>query len=272
MKLGLLVVDDFLNDPWTIRRQALRGEFGPQEYRGHSYSGISRDHSLAPWPLIEGALGNPITPVLSFFRLALEDDQPTTFIHADTGVEGATHAGVLYLTDPGIPHFQGTAFWSHRELGWDRLPSSPEIAIQGHSPDEAFFERLNREGQEEAFWHLDSMISGKFNRFIIYPVELFHSRFPRQMFGEGKEEGRLIWCSFFRASTPEDSREVPPQTDKDSPRGVGGVQRSLQTFSDRGPRSRDPQAFLGQPKRASAPGESFPAPRAGEDRFRSHLP
>jgi hypothetical protein len=198
VRTSLLVVDNFLKNPDAVRRRALACDFSPREYKGHVYNGISTDYVFSPWPLVAKAVGFKVRPAISFFRLGLAGDTTTTFIHADTAVDGAAWAGVLYLSAPDCKAFSGTAFWRHNKLGWDRLPSSATIEAQtGRAADEAFFDSLNEDGQGEDAWFMNGFVSMKSNRFVAYPTNLFHSRYPRETWGNEKSEGRLTWVCFF---------------------------------------------------------------------------
>jgi hypothetical protein len=198
LKTSLLVVDNFLKNPEAVRRRALACDFSPREYKGHEYNGITTDYAFAPWSLVEKAVGFKVRPAISFFRLGLAGDTTTTYIHADTAVDGAAWAGVLYLPAPECTAFSGTAFWRHNEYGWDRLPPSHVIESQtGAEADDAFFDSLNADGQTEDAWFMNGFVSMKSNRFVAYPTNLFHSRFPRDTWGKEKSEGRLTWVCFF---------------------------------------------------------------------------
>lgn len=196
MTQRLVVYDDFLASPDRVRAHALRQSFAPQSYKGHEYNGIGSDYKFCPVASISKAVGFEAVPVLNFFRLGLAGDRTTTYIHADTGVDSATWAGVLYLSEPPSPAV-GTAFWTHRELGWDALPDAEGFEAAEITPDDRFFANINEDGQGEVAWAMNGFVGMKYNRFLAYPTNLFHSRFPRDTWGTEKSEGRLIWVTFF---------------------------------------------------------------------------
>lgn len=167
---------------------ALGVDYAPREFKGHAYNGIGLAGIKDADRVIASAIGLEVDLVMQFFRLNLADDQPTTYIHADTGV-GASHAALIYLSDPQDCR-GGTAFWRHRSLGWDRLPA-------GFVPNETSAKNLNTDGDDEGKWQMDSLVGMKFNRMAIYPTAMFHSRYPREAFGDTPESGRLIWVGFF---------------------------------------------------------------------------
>lgn len=184
----ITVVDNLLPDPHAVREAALLQEFGPREYAGHVYQGIATGFDLPAAMLVARALGVPqesIRPAVQFWRLGLDGDDTTTFIHAD-GI-AAAWAVVLYLSEPGAP-LAGTAFWRNRRLGTDAL--APDLPAEE-------YDRINAEGHDEGAWEMTSLIGQRMGRMVIYPTCLFHSRHPRRAWGTTAAEGRLVWVTFF---------------------------------------------------------------------------
>lgn len=194
------MVDDFLPGPeaLALRERALAGGFHTVEHGGVHYHGIGVDLESDLYFGLTGRLqaevGFTVEHKLSFFRLNTRHDLPSTYIHADSAE--AEYAAVLYLTLPEQCR-GGTAFWRHRESG----TVQPQM--------DANARRLNEDGLDEGKWELMFMAGMAFNRVIVYPGALFHSRYPQQTWGEGPEDGRLIWCCFFneagRGSGHEDT-------------------------------------------------------------------
>lgn len=182
---SVLLVDDFCKHAQAVRDHALTLDFGPQEYKGHVYNGIGLYH-LDMTEYLSDALGWPVAQELSFFRLGLEGDELTSYIHCDSVC--SRFACVWYLTPADLCR-GGTAFWRHKELGWDALPAE--------GVDEKMAEKLNHDGNIEECWELEALAKMWWNRAVIYPSALFHSRYPRQSFGSDASDGRLIWCCFF---------------------------------------------------------------------------
>lgn len=202
MKKKLVIVDDFEQriDGITLHAEAMN--YAPREYEGHSYSGIGELGTYWPGVLIERALGFPVKPVITFFRLGVVGDKTTTWIHNDLGVVGATWAALLYLRDPPVGTWSGTAFWRHRGRG-----------ITEQDNELSFTEKdamlLNEEGQSESAWAMTDLIAMKRNRFIAYPANVFHSRYPKEAFGASVFDGRLFWAGFF---TGEERRDVAEES------------------------------------------------------------
>jgi hypothetical protein len=190
----LLQVDDFAPDAEKVRKAVIDGGFtterGPD---GALYTGISKHPTPGWYELIAKAVGSPIIPRLSCFRLNLKGEMPHSWIHSDDIC--AKHASVLYLNAP-VQCAGGTAFWRHEALGIDRLPTKEALAAEGKNP-EAFYAMIEREWKDLTFWKNIGFVPMKFNRFITYPTCLFHSRFPFEGFGSGPKDGRLIWICFY---------------------------------------------------------------------------
>lgn len=171
------------------------------EYKSHThtdggvYDGVASSDWFDPTAEIERVMKRPIKIDLSFFRLAMKGHKLGT-IHNDVGE--SDWAGVLYLCDPEC-ELSGTAFWSHRTLGWDHMPTEEEIRSTGIEPNLTFREFMADQGQEEKWWHLDGVVGCKFNRFVTYPSAFFHSRYPRESLeADNKYDGRLTWSCFYR--------------------------------------------------------------------------
>lgn len=204
MRHSLIIVDDFLENPQEILEMALNQEFLDHEWRGAVYDGLSPSSRFDPTREISQAMRFPVKIDISFFRLALSGQRPGS-IHTDS-VE-STWAGVLYLSDPE-KELAGTAFWSHKDYGWDRLPPAEYLVDNGINPDSEFKEKIASEGYVENLWDLNSVVGARYNRFVAYPTEFFHSRYPRFSMATDKFDGRLTWSCFFREEGAEKVKEA----------------------------------------------------------------
>lgn len=181
----LIVEDHFLEAPDVVRKEALSAGFKTAIFRDVAYHGISPvipEINLGRLALI---LGFAPRVTLSFYRLNLASDIPTTYIHPDSAE--SEWAGVVHLT--ASEHCRGgTAFWKHRKTGACSFYSA-------HPPGEASLYR--EDGLDETKWDLVSLIGMQHNRLLIYPSRLFHSRYPKRTWGDTPETGRLILAFFF---------------------------------------------------------------------------
>lgn len=186
MDHSLTQMDGFYPDAQALRRRVLASAFGDQiGPDGAKYTNISLHVEPELVPLVESAMGYRIVPKLMFFRLDLAGELPHNAVHSDDIC--ASHACILYLNPPE-QCAGGTAFWTHRTMGWDVTPRgvSPETLAQFV----AAWDALDQ-------WEMSGFVGLKFNRFVAYPTPRVHSRWPQAGFGTSKRDGRLVWICFF---------------------------------------------------------------------------
>jgi len=132
---------------------------------------------------------------ISFFRLSKPGEETPAAVHPDTAMD-RDMACVLYLTPGGTG---GTAFWRHKETG---LSSMRELKKRDEKDHEALVDLINKDSNDESKWDRRMLVDYKYNRFITYPTDYFHSRYPFQSegFGDKNETARLIWVAFYNVS------------------------------------------------------------------------
>lgn len=187
--LTQLILDEFhpIAKPIAVLAKSL--DFGPKEWEGHVYKGIGMGYSPAKfYEILSSNLGRTVSPKLEYFRLGTSGDESTTYIHADNAC--SEHAAVWYLTDAPEGRVAGTAFWRHNETGRERLSEedrkNPELIA-----------KLQTDGLDESKWTLVGLCGQKFNRCVVYPSNLFHSRYPKDAWGADSKNGRVVFTSFF---------------------------------------------------------------------------
>lgn len=190
----VIQVQDFAPDAAFIRSAVIGGGFSTEQGPdGALYTGISK-YPVDHWyELIAQNVGLKIFPKLSCFRLNLAGELPHSWVHSDDIC--AKFASVLYLNPPE-QCYGGTAFWKHRSMKIDRLPSREALKTQGINDDE-FYRSMTQAWKELSHWEQVGLVPMRWNRFITYPTCLFHSRFPFEAFGTSPENGRLIWICFY---------------------------------------------------------------------------
>lgn len=193
MSPTLLVVDNFAPNPMEIRDKALKAGFGPVVHFGDTYNHIGLSYDPGLVPAIEAAVGFPIVPKMQFFRCDTEEDVLKCAVHAD--VVCAKYASLLYLVPPQRCS-GGTAFWTHGAYGWDSMPTQGQVRQVGEDPA-TYGDKLGEDWKHADRWTMNGFVSMRFNRFITYPTDRFHSRFPFGSFGDNFEDGRLIWVCFY---------------------------------------------------------------------------
>jgi len=196
----LQVIDDFYPDPQLVRDFALEHDFSQGTVmHGHLYPG-----TVVPYqPFIAWFIQRLAQTVGAVdvkgtaFVSAKSGEYTEQWIHADTIC--AKWAAVIYLFDGHHQH--GTALWRHRASGcaaqdhefYDKLG----VNIADRSQVQALVDRVKSESNSEEFWQCAGFTEARFNRLIIYPAKHFHSRYPREAFGDSPETGRLVQVCFF---------------------------------------------------------------------------
>jgi hypothetical protein len=207
--LSCVVIDDLYAAPLTVREHALslaytdaESEADRRYYRGRL---SSPEHPFSPIGLrrISIALGRPLLcrrPTGEFRLLHARDPgdpHGCEWVHSDAIAE--RYAAIVYLNRPEQCR-GGTAFYRHRELGLDRMPTAgPEAetiaAHLGLSP-EALVDRLVADGHEPAeHWEPAGMVAMRFNRCVVFESSQFHAR--TDTFGDTPQTARLTQNFFF---------------------------------------------------------------------------
>lgn len=192
--ITLIQCDDFLPNAGDVRDKAISGEFrtndGPD---GAKYTGTQMIEVPELVNRIGEVLGRKIVSRLSGFRLNLKGELPHSWVHSDDIC--SRYASVLYLNTPA-QCYGGTAFWKHRGLKIDSLPT-PERLAECKIEADGFYQAMTRDWKNLDCWEQVGFVGMKFNRFITYPTSMFHSRYPFEGYGSGPADGRLVWVCFY---------------------------------------------------------------------------
>lgn len=187
-----IIVNNFYDDPYAVREQALSLGMYPFifDIPGQRSMGVPDDQSNELKFKIEGILGTPISvwepyrggkaaTMNTCFQLITEGDW--SWIHHDD----TSWAGVLYL-NPDPDPTAGTGLFTHIETGvseWD--PTDPTTDFNTH-PDR--FDRSK--------WRCNLEVKNQFNRLVLYRSNQYHdSMIPG--FGKNYLDGRLTQVFFF---------------------------------------------------------------------------
>ena len=192
--MSYIVVDGFCDDPEHVKRSAFaagfdtwrpnKGEVGSSVYEGMGFWG---DHALMLRGLMR-AVGGIVVPNSMFFR-STNVGMERAYIHSDR--ESGNHTCIAYLSEHD--ETSGTAFFRHRRTGLHAMPSFAEMAESGIL-DELKDDMVSRDPDK---WEQTDFVRGAYNRALIFPAPLFHSRFPLEGIGDNAESGRLVWASHF---------------------------------------------------------------------------
>ena len=181
----LIVVDDFLDDPDSVRALALR-----QPYVKFVSSGLRSERcflDVAPYrDAFERLIARRITswednPANGRFQYCTADD--TVVIHCDS----QRWAAVLFLS-PDAPFEAGLSLHRSRATGV-RRPARQRELIQATLGDGAQYDRTR--------WEEIDRVGNLYNRLVIWDAEVVHS--ASAYFGEHLDDARLFQVFFFDA-------------------------------------------------------------------------
>ena len=194
MDTGLIVIDNFYDDPDSIRELALSCEYHPEK------TSKSYPNGMAPWPgkmSKESHAPNWIDAVVSkllhknlrqmrqidsgHFRISQATNECGMFdnmIHAG-GSDDNCYAGVLYLSKDQETT-PGTLFYKQNSTGLDRLID------EAHLKDIL----LKNEDKDVDKWTVHTVSNIVYNRLLIYPAYKFHGIGP--CFGTTNETARIV--------------------------------------------------------------------------------
>ncbi|WP_086607559.1 DUF6445 family protein [Erythrobacter donghaensis] len=203
---SLLIVDDFLKDPWAARRAALALDYDPARQHGN-FPGLNSSTALDT-----GAVDEAVSRLLSVklgpapgtqhghCRLTRKADKGRSGVHIDP----AAYSGILYLSRPedcARPDAGGTDFFRHRRTGLEAVPQDPvKIAASGYGDINALVEEVvNKDTASPAKWERTLRIPARFNRLLLFSPWQYHNAAPG--FGTTPEDARLVMLLFFAPRT-----------------------------------------------------------------------
>ena len=197
MQTSLLVIDDFLNDPDTIRAQALQLDFPEQRGIFPGRNSLQRLQLEGLDEVVSHLVGErlaaaPPNPSHAKCRITLGSDEGLGRVHIDV----SDWSGILYLSKPEDCR-GGTEFFRHRRTGWDRFPLDIEEIRKGgfSSFEEARRILVEEEGTKEERWDQLMTVPMRYNRLVLLRPWLWHTAGPG--FGDNLENGRLVYLMFF---------------------------------------------------------------------------
>jgi hypothetical protein len=177
---GVSILDDAMADPLAYRARALAATFRTVS------DGAATFHGIAPGLAELGALIEHRYPGFkvehSFFRKSPSGQIEPHFIHCDRSM--GEWSAVLYLT-PNPPAGDGTMFWQRTDT---EAIGSDAVHIADYAADAvAWFDMRH--------WMPRYRVAAKFNRLLLFPSRLYHSRALADNYGDG-DEARLIQMVF----------------------------------------------------------------------------
>jgi hypothetical protein len=201
MSSKILIIDNFLENPDNIRRDAFLKSVNTHDYhpgqRTESFFSSEIDEKLR---LIMGT--NNIYYTGNSYSFQFNTSRDMTWVHSDVLLNELYfdskhdhYAAVIYLT-PNPPFESGTSIFNNKKYNYF---SSKDILKNNKSINEceniAYNISSNGHGQDLSRWSIHTSMGNKYNRCVIYDASYFHQ--SSSYFGNTKEDCRLIQIVFF---------------------------------------------------------------------------
>lgn len=198
---NIIVIDNFYENPLSVRDLALKCEYIDQENLPDKFAGTESKKSFYTKDVlqkIETAIGqkiivDPKNYSFGVFAKTYAKDKKNLTIHLD----GSDWTALVYLSLP--EHCQGgTTFYEHRDLGLNAVPKDETLLERGFSSKEDFISKqITPISQDLSSWKESVRIKMKFNRLLLFKAgDLFHA--ADGYFGDTDLNCRLLQLFFFR--------------------------------------------------------------------------
>lgn len=176
--------DNVLVDPEAYRREALAQPFSSVVLGPVTFHGIAQSPTRELLEWIERKFTDiPVGPMTTFLRRSGAGQAEPNYIHTDRDMGAIT--GILYLNPTPAPG-DGTAFWRHRPTGRQHSVATDALHLQREWMD----------WRDPELWERVSTVEAIFNRLILFPSPLFHSRALPENYGATPDAARLIQVCF----------------------------------------------------------------------------
>jgi len=198
MQTSLIIIDDFLANPYEFREAALKLNY-PHLDKSTYFPGRNSEKRVR----LEGVdevvgkiIGEKLIPTpgtgYGKFRIALEGDEGEGDIHIDE----SHWSGILYLNLPEQCQ-GGTDFFRHIPTNSERAPINREEmrAMGVSSPQELWDKLIKAHSKDRSKWERVMTVPMRFNRLVLLRPWLWHTASPG--FGDSLETGRLVYLLFW---------------------------------------------------------------------------
>jgi len=191
---GLIVIDNFYNNPLETREYILTQEFSVKgnypgkrtiSYASHNLKDIIQKYvepfggKITDFPIPKEDESDAAGIYNGSFQYTTSRDR--SWVHID----GCNNwAGVLYLT-PDAPLTSGTAFYHL----YDGTTCKGDMELLGNKDE------IDKWSQDLTKWKEVDRVGNVFNRLILFNSNRFHM--SMDYFGDSKENGRLFQVFFF---------------------------------------------------------------------------
>jgi len=191
---GIIVIDNFYNNPLDTRKYILTQEFSVMgNYPGKRTISYANEHlkktiqkyvepfggKITMFPIPKANKSDASTIYNGSFQYTTSRDR--SWVHNDSW---NNWAGVLFLT-PDAPLSSGTAFYKF----YDGTMSQKDGLLLNNK------EETDKYSQDLTKWELVDQVGNVFNRLVLFDANRFHM--SMDYFGNSKENGRLFQVFFF---------------------------------------------------------------------------
>jgi hypothetical protein len=207
----IFIIDDFYEDPDTIRYYALQ-----QGLTNHGYHPGMRTISCfnhEAHDKIVKILSSCINPTGDCYAFQYNTQHDVSWIHTDiVPNEIISHpdkdywAAVIYLT-PDAPIDSGTTLFIDKKYNMSSIRQIIYDNNLSRSSSEELINELNNYGSDISKWYNTTRIGNVYNRMVIYDASYFHQ--SSRYFGDCKENCRLIQVFFFTTDKKNNNPNRP---------------------------------------------------------------
>lgn len=211
MQSKLIIVDNFYSRPDAVRQRALSSKYA--DITATDYPGFASRLRLETEAL-ERMFSELVRSELNLdsarftwggFRFITEESGKLPKVHADVACDWA---GMVYLT-PNAPLSAGTAFYRHKETGFDAPPTDREARALGYIDASEFDDRvIHRDKADLSKWEQITCVGPVYNRLILFRGSDFYHA-PLGGCGDSAESARLTHIFFFN-EMPDPGNAVYP--------------------------------------------------------------
>jgi hypothetical protein len=199
MHSRVIIVDDFYTKPEKVRALALTSDYADiatTDYPG--YASRLRLETETLQSLFGALVGSELNVdkarfTWGGFRFITEESGKFAKVHADVAIDWA---GMVYLT-PSAPMSAGTAFFRHKETGFESPPTDRVARALGYSDASEFDDKvIRRDKADLSKWEQVARFEPVYNRLILFRGgEFYHA--PIGGCGNSPETARLTHSFFF---------------------------------------------------------------------------
>lgn len=192
---GLIAVENFYNDPDSVRAYALTQEF--REDNRYHKGARTENKTIFPGTkeYFESVLHKRITNwenhvYNGVFQYCTAQD--SLVYHTDH----QAYAAVVYLT-PNAPPECGTSFYRSKYNGLMHSPTAQDCERLGRSTEELAAEMFAGNYYDKTRWDTVDVIGNVYNRMVLWDAQKVHA--ASEYFGDTPDNSRLFQMFFFDA-------------------------------------------------------------------------